>query len=165
MGRYPQACDAFRGGLATALLFNLEAISEVLSLSRPFFPQGWATLPNALDNSGGSIMANNTAFALEHAGEFEEASAAYCAALAADLQSASWPGVRVVLSNLSRTFRAQNRLAQEDRCLVLSLNLATLTDDTEIFRARLDRFEQLATIGQWPEAKAIWDLLDPMGRN
>ena len=45
MGRYQQACDAYRGDLSQALHFNLEAYAEVLSLLRPFFPQGWATLP------------------------------------------------------------------------------------------------------------------------
>ena len=48
----------------------------------------------------------------------------------------------------------------------IELNLATLSDDKEtIFRARRYRFWQLAVIGQWADAKAIWDLLDPMGRN
>jgi hypothetical protein len=57
-------------------------------------------------------------------------------------------------------------LAQEDRYRLLNLNLATLGDDQEaVFSARQDRFRQLAQIGQWEDAKAIWDLLDPMGRN
>ena len=31
--------------------------------------------------------------------------------------------------------------------------------------ARRYRFQQLAQIGQWADAQAIWDLLDPMGRD
>ncbi len=42
MGRYEQAYDACEGSLSGALLFNLEAHAEVLSLLWPFFPQGWA---------------------------------------------------------------------------------------------------------------------------
>ena len=34
-----------------------------------------------------------------------------------------------------------------------------------LFRARLFRFRQLANIGQWTEAEAMWQLLDPMGRD
>jgi hypothetical protein len=70
------------------------------------------------------------------------------------------------LCNISLLLRWQNRLAQDDRCILLSLNVATLTGvDQHVFKSRLDRFEQLATIGRWAEAQAIWDLLDPMGRN
>jgi len=69
------------------------------------------------------------------------------------------------MTNISVTLRALNRLAQEDRCLVSTLNLATLSGDKgNIFRASHDRFVQLAKIGKWAEANAMWDLLDPMGR-
>src|ERR1019366_3555137 len=34
-----------------------------------------------------------------------------------------------------------------------------------VFLARRGRFLQLARTGQWADAQAIWDLLDPMGRN
>jgi hypothetical protein len=166
MGRYQQACDAYRGALSRALLFNLEANAEVLSLLQPFFPQGWATLPNAVHESGGSYLANVAAIALENAGEFGEASAANGAALAVYLRSANWPSTRIVLTNISVSLRAQNRLAQQDRFALLSLNLAMVIGDNEaVFRARLNRFAQLAAIGQWANAQAIWDLLDPMGRN
>jgi hypothetical protein len=40
-----------------------------------------------------------------------------------------------------------------------------LNDDADVFRARLDRFRQLTDMGQWDEADAIWQLLDPMGRD
>jgi len=166
MGRYQQACDAYRGDLAGALFFNLEASAEVLSLLRPFFPQGWVTLPNAVDGIGGGYLANDTAIALENIGELEEASDASGAALAGNSRSANWPNVFAVLSNISTILRAQNRLAREDRCRLLGLNLATLIGNNEAtFRARFDRFEQLAFIGQWAAAQATWDLLDPMGRN
>lgn len=46
------------------------------------------------------------------------------------------------------------------------LNLAILSGDKEaIFCARLFRFEQLDVLGKWAEAQAVWDLLDPMGRD
>jgi tetratricopeptide (TPR) repeat protein len=165
MGRYQQACGAYHGDLSNALLFNLEANAELLSLLRPFFRHGWAALPDIVAKTDGSYLADCAAIALGRTGELEEASAAYGAALAVDLRGANWPWVRISLSNISTILRAQNRLAQEDRCLLFSLNLATLIgDDEEIFRSRLFRFAQLATIGQWADAQAIWDLLDPMGR-
>jgi hypothetical protein len=166
MGRCQQACDAYCGDLAAALLFNLEANAEVVALLRPFFLQGWAILPNAVDETGGTYLANDAANALYGAGELEGSLAAYSAALVGNSRSGNWLGLGGVLSNISHTLGAQNRLAQQDRSFRLGLDLATLIGDDEvIFTARLNRFEQIATIGQWAGAQALWDLLDPMGRN
>ena len=166
MGRYQQACDSYRGDLSNALLFNLEANAEVLSLLRPFFPEGWATLPNAVDESSASYLANDAANALDKVAELEEALAAYGASLTAELRQAAWSEVGTRLRNISLSLSNRNRLAQEDRCLLLNLNLATQSNDKEtLFLARLFRFQQLTRIGQRAGATAIWDLLDPTGRD
>ena len=55
MGRYQQSFEVYRDDLSRALLFNLEANAEILSLLRPFFQQGWAALPEAVDRSSGSL--------------------------------------------------------------------------------------------------------------
>jgi len=161
MGRYDQAFAAYRGP-SDALFFNLEAYAEVLSLLRPFFPQGWATLPSA----GGAYLANSAALALQKADQQEESLAAHGTALAEDLRRASWSDAGIIMSNISTTLHAQNRLAQEERCLLLNLNLVTLSGDLKtMFVARRCHFLQLASIGQWADAKTIWDLLDTMGRD
>jgi hypothetical protein len=166
MGHYQRASDAYRGDLANALYFNLEANAEVLSLLRPFFPQGWATLPSVVAGDDGTFLGNQAALTLKEVGAFQEAFAAYGAALAVDLRGCDWPGAHLRLANVSYVLRSQNRLAQEDRCVLLCLGLATLIGDNGlVFKSLLDRFDQLGTIGRWTEAKAIWDLLDPMGRN
>lgn len=166
MGHYLQAADAYLGALSYALLSNLEANTEALSLLRAFFPQGWAKLPPALDEKDGSILANDAAVALRNTGQHEQALAVYGTALAANLSRADWVEVRTVLSNLSNLFMAQNRLAQEDHCQRLGLDVAILTgNDGQIFIARLFRFSLLTQIGEWAKAQALWDLLDPMGRN
>jgi tetratricopeptide (TPR) repeat protein len=166
MGRYQQAGEAYGGHLNCALIFNVEAYAEVLSLLRPFFPQGWATLPSAVDERGGCYLAGAAGMALARINALEESSAPHGVALEVDLRRADWINVRADMTNISFTLRARNRLAQEDRCLLSNLNLATLSGEKNtIFRARQDRFKQLARIGQWADAKAIWDLLDPMGRD
>jgi tetratricopeptide (TPR) repeat protein len=166
MGRYKQAYNAYRGDLSNALTTNLEAYAEDLSLVRPFFPQGWATLPETVDERKRPYLANAAAIALEGVDERKESSAAFGAALASWLRGADWPGVGSSMRNISQMFGAQNRLAQEERCLLSSLHLATLNDDQQsMFRARQCRFRQLARIGRWADAEAIWDLVDPMGRN
>ena len=166
MGRYQQAYDAYRGDLSSALLFNLEAYPEALSLLRPFFPQGWATLPKDVAEDGGSYLATCAAGALQKIGAPTESLAALGAALVSNLGREYWPAASTQLRNLSVTLRAQNRLAGEERGLLSVMSLAELTGDgEEIFMARLFRFDQLATIGKWDDARAAWDLLDPMGRN
>ena len=166
MGRYQQACDAYHGDLARALKFNLEAYAEVLSLLRPFFPQDWATLPHAVDDWSRAYLANEAALALMETGEPKEALAAHGAALLIDVGRADWVNVRINLSNIGNTLAAQNRLAKEESCLLLALDLAAQMEGKEaLFSARLDRFGQLVKIGQWAEAEPIWQLLDPMGRD
>ena len=166
MGRYQRAYEDYRGELAVALDFNLEAYAEVLSLVRPFFPHGWATLPNAVEERDGSYLANEAAIALGQLGERKESLAAYGAALAVDLRRADWSEVGTRLRNMSIVLCVRGRFAPEERCLLLNLSLATASNSQEyIFLARWFRFWHLARIGRWADAKAVWDLLDPMGRN
>lgn len=166
MGHFQKACNAYIGELASALLFNLEAYSEVLSLLRPFFPQGWASRPNIEDKYDAATLANLAAFALDATKEPKEAIATYNVALLIYLDIKNWVSVRIVIHGISLTLAAQNRLAKQEYCLLITLNIAALTDNKqELFKARLTRFRQLVDIGQWAEAEAIWQLLDPMGRS
>lgn len=166
MGRYQEACDAYMGDLSNALTFNLEAHAEVLSLLRPFFPQGWATLPDAVDDGSRSYLANDAAIALKNTDEPNESLAAHGGALLIDLGGAHWIDLRVALLNIPETLSTQNRLARAERCCSLALDLAALMDDeAHLFAARLLRFYQNVTVGQWAEAEAMWQLLDPMGRD
>jgi hypothetical protein len=166
MGRYQQACDTYLGDLTRALLFNLEAHVEILSLLRPFFPNGWATLPDGLHARHGAFLANNAAIALNNTGESEEALEAHGASLLGLLRQADWCSAITSLSNVSVVLTSENRLAKEERCLHLALDLAALRGRRgDLFRARLFRFRQLTNIGQWIDAEAMWRLLDPMGRS
>jgi hypothetical protein len=158
MGRYQQAYGVYRPDLAWALTINLEAWAEVLSLLRPFFPKGWTTLPNAVGETGGSYLANAAAIALYGVDELVESSAAFGAAIAGYLLGADWRGVGAGMANISFTLHDQNRLARKERCVLSSLKLATLSgDEDKIFSALRDRFEQLAEIGQWADAKTSWE--------
>lgn len=166
MGRYQQARDAYRGDLATTLLFNLEAHAEVLSLLRPFFPKGWATLPDSVREVDVNYLANEAAAALHATGELDEALAIFGTVLPVELRQELWKLVGVRLAWLTVTLGAQNRLAKAERCALLYLDLTTLTDDRQhLFKARLFHFHQLAGTGRWADAEAMWKLLDPMGRS
>ena len=64
MGRFQQA------SMPTAAICLMPSFSiwkptrRCLSLLRPFFPEGWDTLPNAVDESDGSYLASCAAIAL-----------------------------------------------------------------------------------------------------
>lgn len=165
MGRYQEACAAYRWDLAQALVINLEDHAETLSLLRPFFPHGWANLPEGLEESDASSLANAAAIALAYSGDKEASLAIFGSTLLSELHRANWQNLSVGLRNISITLAQSSRLAGEERCLKLALLLAESTEDKEeIFLSRMTRFGQLTRIGQWVEAEAIWQLLDPMGR-
>ena len=165
MGRYAEASDAYFDDLSNALSFNLEAYAEELSLLRPFFPQGWATLPDGLPRGDAAILVNNAAWLLRETGESGEAIVAFGASLLPLLQQAEWSFVPVVLSNIASTLFAQNRPAKAESHWRNALEVATLIDDNQaLFGARLDLLLRFAELGQWNDAEEMWLLLDPMGR-
>lgn len=169
MGRYQPAVSIYRGPLARALLFYLEAYEEVLSLLRPFFPEGWATPLNAVDEASRAYLANDAGLALNRIGQPREALCAFGASLNASIgrwRQPRWEYVRVAMTNVSVALAARGRLAGWERHVLLGIDLATLIDDDqeELFRAWLDRFRQIIEIGQWPYAELLWQKLDQMGR-
>ncbi|MFZ2276776.1 MAG: SIR2 family protein [Prosthecobacter sp.] len=165
LGHYQQAADAFRGDLARALVFNLEAHVEILSLLRPFFPAGWAELPKDVSAADASYLANGAGAALHYCGEHQKALNTFGTALLMDLRTDNWHEANIRLRNISRNLSAQNRVANALRVDALALQLATVReDDQSIFRSRLDLFADQSSAGL-NEAAATWQLLDTMGRN
>jgi hypothetical protein len=60
----------------------------------------------------------------------------------------------------------QGRIATAERCVRLALELATLKPHGgHLFRARMEYFYNLAEVGQWTAADAMWHMLDPMSRD
>lgn len=166
MGRHQQAFYAYRGDLDYALALNLEANTEILSLLRPFFPQGWATWPDNLNEGDIDYLAVIAAAALYEIGDLEEALAIFGTTLLAGLHRAEWLVVGIRLSWIYGTLDAQKRLAKAERHVLFKLDLAGLSNnEEELFKSRLLRFRQLANIGRRADAEAMWQLLDPMGRS
>ena len=166
MGRFLPALDAFGNGLSQALSFNLEAHAECLSVLKTFFPRGWEVLPDSVERWVAAWLANEAGSTLSLIGEHQVALSAYGAALAVYLETKKWQPARMCISNISLVLNNQNRLAQEEKWILLALNLSQLMDKSEeIFRAQLDWFSYLVTLGKYPEAEGMWRLLDPMGRD
>lgn len=166
MSHYQQACNTYRSGLARALHINLEAYSEILSLVRSFFLQGWATLPVSIKEIDASYLVNEAAVALAARGELEQAQAAFSTALLSIIRQANWRALLTCLTNISATLYLQNRLRSWEYLNSLALNLANQLDNEEIhFDTFLFRFRQLAEQGRWYEAEKIWQVLDSMKDN
>lgn len=165
MGRMQEAANAFRGDLANALGYNLEANDLVLSLLKAFFPESWVTLPAGIDDTSASYLANEAGLVLGDAGRPEEALAACTTSLRIALKDEDWSNIRVHLSNISNMLIRKNALALVVHCRHIALNLAWAAGNQEdLFRARLDSLNGLVKLGRFEQAKALWAELDPMGR-
>jgi tetratricopeptide (TPR) repeat protein len=165
MGQHWEAYNAFTDGLHNALLFNLELTSEVLALLRPLFPGGWTTLPANIDDYDAASLANTAANALLRSGQVNEAAEVYVCALRTNLRGEHWGGAEVNLANISLTLGDNNHPAAHERCLRLLLRLAEARGyKASLFHARRLWFTHLASLGEWERAEAMWQLLDPMGR-
>lgn len=166
LGRHERAADAYRGDLANALLFNLEAYGETLALLRPFFPTGWDTLPSRVDVSSAAYLASSAGIALAGSGESEAARDAYGAAIRGSLKAAYWRHAHGQIRSLATSLEAQNQLAAAFRLESLALDLAAAArEDAEaVFTSRLGLFVSQARLGHLEEAEATWASLDPMGR-
>lgn len=166
LGRYEEAAKAFRGDLSYALGFNLEAHSEILSLFKPFFANGWDLLPRDLEPTIASYLMNDVAFVLDELGQSREALRAYGASLLADLEREDWREVNIRLRNISINLADQNLLSKSRRFCEFALDLSTIENDQQsLFMSRLFLFTDYARTGQSQQAQAIRDLLDPMGRS
>ncbi len=165
MGRHRQACDAYLGKLCNPLLFNLEAPAEVLSVSRPFFPHGWGTIPDSVPETSAAHLATDAAIALNIIGEFKKSLAAYGSVITYCLRRDDWMRLRNQLSGVATLFDSMYRIAKAERLILFALELASLLKPgTDLFIARLARFTQLVEVGRFAEAESMWQLLDPMGR-
>lgn len=164
MGRFQEACDAYRGGLARALLFNLEANAEVVALLRPFFPHGWSDLPQQIGEDDAAYLTNDAAIAFGRLDQHSLELLGYESAIVGALKRKDWQPVCVYLRNFSVTFFDRGQLAKADRCLRLASDVTTLiNDEGHIFMTRLDLFQQLSSRGRLEEAEEAWQFLTRMG--
>ncbi len=166
MGRYQEACNLYGGGFADALLFNLEANEVNLSLLKPFFNHDWTRLPAMLKKSNAAYLTIIAGNILNRFGQRKAAIAAYAAGLGHRLEQEDWANVRICLNNIATTLSLANRFVKSEQYECLCLELAKLSNNKEgLFRARLNYFSTLVSMGKWKEAEEMWQSLDAMGRS
>jgi tetratricopeptide (TPR) repeat protein len=165
LGHYQQAADAFNIDLSNALLINLEAHVETLALLRPFFRAGWDQLPNDVDVDTASYLANAGGIALAQSSEIKQAISAFAVSLQVNLEIEDWEIFGKILLNISASLSDLNRLSQALRVYALAFDCAILSENIEsIFKSRLQLFAYQTRLGQWSDAEATWQQLDPMGK-
>ena len=166
MGRKQEAWSALQGDLISALIFNMEAYPESLSLLRPLLPHDWSAPAEDLDELDLGALANTASAAFSGLGEFMQTVELDLVAVSMQVKTQNWYYVQLNLLNLSSNLNNLNRLVQSERYSMLALRLAETLDSPEhLFSARLNHCEFLALVGRWDEAEQMWNLLDPMGRD
>lgn len=166
LGRFQKAAEVYCEGLEGALMFNIEAHAETLSLLRPFFPTNWSELSASVSAPIGSSLMNGAANALTQCGEETEALAVYSATLRSSLKMESWDYANSRLINISSNLIRQNLLAKAHRVDNLGLELATVQENQEcIFVNQRNQFAFQSLVGKWTEADSTWHLMVSMGRN
>ena len=173
LGYFQRAADAFKGDLAHALSFNLEAHADILSVVRPFFPMGWDCLLIETDPMNALVLANEAATALGDSGEPKQAIEILDSTIPHVLsnQSLLLAAKKIFFANsirsLTNCLYNLGRLAAASRLIDIHLDMDTILElekDNEIFSNLLNRFGLQAGLGQWPAAAETWRRLDPMGR-
>jgi tetratricopeptide (TPR) repeat protein len=164
VGRFQEAADVYRGDLARALLFNLEAHSTTLALLRPFFPHGWGNA-HSVRPSTACYLINAAGIAFDNIGDHVEALDAYAASLSIAIADGSKATLFADVCNVASALIGQDRIAEAERCGLLALELASFRNEEAIFKGRLFCFDILAVTGRVFEAEALWNLIDPMGRD
>jgi hypothetical protein len=173
LGHFQQAADAFESDLVNALIHNLEAHAEILSVVRPFFPMGWDCLPMEVNPATARELGTAAAIALGASGELKQAIIIHGSIIShvlgsQDLYLAFWAGMLALpIRNLALYLHEYGRLAAASRMLDIYSEMGaipTLGKEFAIFDNLCIRFVHQSNLGQWPAAAETWRRLDPMGR-
>ena len=163
MGRKTEAWEAMGDELVEALLYNLEAYAETLSLLQPLFPQDWSDPPKGGDFASLATDAGTAFTGLDNHAQSADLDQI---ALRLNITAGDWDNVWTNLINLSMGFMDLNRLALSERCSILTLRLAEgLNEGGCLFSARLIYADLLTLEGRWGAADDLWKMADSMGRN
>ncbi|PNY37272.1 hypothetical protein C2E31_08280, partial [Rhodopirellula baltica] len=155
---------AYGNGLRQALS-NLDLEEVNLAILRRFFQQDWGTLAGGLSDYAKMFCANAAAYSLR-ASDAAASIVANRVAFFSALEMDDWHVVRMSVTNTAIDLSRLNRCARQEAWVVFAVELALLRGDGhDVFRAKLDRFEQLAELGCFSDAEENWLALDKMGRN
>ncbi|HVQ08513.1 MAG TPA: DUF4062 domain-containing protein [Allosphingosinicella sp.] len=165
IGRFEEAIGVYRGSLAAALFFNLEANAEILALLKPFFPSGWDAETVEVNYADRTYLLNAAAIALSKI-DLEQAKRLGERKCVLDLAHGNAHELTTGLANMAVDIETIGRWQVSDRLLTLALELALANDDKGgVFASLVDLFRSASGIGDFDRADRLWAQLDPMGRD
>ncbi|WP_281901751.1 caspase family protein [Phytohabitans aurantiacus] len=164
IGRLDDAAAVLTHDLSDALLSDLEAYPEFVSLARPMFASDWSTPIAGLTEP--TMLANAASFALHRLSLYRESARLSRMCVETYLSKENWAQLGADLNNLARTYNRLNSLAIAWRCSRLALDLAEALDEqSHLLIARSHQMQLLATLGRWTEAEQLWHVIEPMDRD
>jgi hypothetical protein len=165
MGSFQEASDIYRGELARALLYNLEADHIILPLIRPFFSNEWQILPVKINPEDGLYLTIDAGNALQFTGQSKASFLAYSDAVKQAVAHGRLSYLNISLKLISRNLFKQDEFRAGKRILDISSQLGDVLKDPEmIFTDRIRAFWFFTEIGDWEKAADCWVKLDAMGR-
>jgi hypothetical protein len=165
LGRREEAVNAYKGDLANALMYNLDAEQEILALLRPLFPNGWSTLPEGLSLWGQIYLLSHIAGALAWMGNRLIALEACGAALTLHCAEQEWFNAASVLTNLASVIYSDHP-AKALALMRQGSVLAKLTDRDDIyFTTQLDLLIFASSAGHLDDMIQTRAKLETMGRD
>jgi tetratricopeptide (TPR) repeat protein len=104
LGMYEEAQAIYSTDVASVLLYNLEATSEMIELLQPLFHQGWGDRPAIKNKYEASILAKDAGHALQYSGQYEDAEFAYSVTLEIDLKEENWDELETTINSFGHLF-------------------------------------------------------------
>lgn len=165
IGRFGDALAVYRDGLCDALVSNLMATEEILRLVRPFFPDGWFGAAAMRSDRDRSWLFNHAGIAISD-NDPTLSRTLVEQSLQIDLSAQDRPNLVIDLGNLAKRVATDGQNAKCHHLQRLSLELAEALDEPpRVFTSLLELYGSSSVRGDKDEADALWDRLDPMGRD
>ena len=160
LGKYDEAIRVYRGTIANALFFNLEAKSHSLALVKSFFPNGFEQNSPLAEDDDQCYLLNDAALLIAPI-DPELKNTLVARQMYMDLNSSRTIFISVSLNNaaITETPPAQRRLYG------LALEMAKVTNINDAkFRSLLGLFETASQIGEYEVGDTIWAELETLDR-
>jgi uncharacterized protein DUF4062 len=161
IGKFQEAVNIWRGGLSSALLFNIEAYYENLAIIKPFFPNSLNEISSIMQISDTGYIINDLALTMALLEKYNEAHLIYYSSLENQLNQKDWSEIRNTISSMTLVLNGMNKIGKEKQFHQWGIELSELIESKQDqFLARMFYFEYLTLIGAYEDAEKEWEYID-----
>jgi tetratricopeptide (TPR) repeat protein len=158
--RSDDAASLYRGGFSNALSFSVEAYHTILTLLKPFFPDGFQNPSRGVtEPSDAAYLLNEAGLTLRRIGRASEAQGAHAISLRLHLDESDGLGARVSLDNLGLAFFSANRFERSVAAQKLVMELAAAAGNRDASGGRLLLMWNYTWTGHLGKAEAVYEAL------